>query len=102
MEGRTADDHALATANSFFRGFDCNDPANPVGINPLEPNPYETTEEQVDDLLKVAERLFGTLDEMRRLRNVLQSSMTLTVELNRLAEQIPKTARTPLLGPVST
>ena len=64
--------------------LDLDDPDNPLRINPLEPNDEETTEEQVDDLLKTAERLFGSLEEMRRLRNILRSTFTLIVELNRV------------------
>lgn len=60
------------------------DRTNPLRINPLEPNEFETTEEMVDDLLKVTERLFGNVDEMRRLRQTLRNTFWTIAELNAL------------------
>lgn len=64
--------------------LDLDKPSNPLRLNPLEPHPDETTEEQVDDLLKVAERLFGDIDQMRRIRNTLRNTLWVIAELNRL------------------
>jgi len=69
-------------ARYLFLNID--DAENPVRLNPLEPQEGETTEEQVDDFLKAAERLFGSLEEMRRLRNVLRGTLWVIAELNRL------------------
>jgi len=68
----------------LFLDLDSED--NPLRLNPLEPQGSETTEEQVDDFLKVAERLFGSIDEMRRLRNTLRNTLWVIAELNRLPQ----------------
>ncbi len=67
--------------------LDIDSAANPFRVNPLEPQGDETTEEQVDDFLKVAERLFGSIDAMRRVRNNLRNSCWVIAELNRLPLQ---------------
>ena len=71
--------------------LDLTDVHNPLRLNPLEAQPDETSEQQVDDLMKVLERVLGnTLAEQRKLRNVLRGAFLLTAELNRLApEQRP-------------
>ena len=74
--------------------LDLDSPANPLRLNPLEPHPDETTEEQVDDILKVAERLFGSIDQMRRIRNTLRNTLWAIAELNRL----PADRRPPVDG----
>ena len=70
--------------------MDINSDHNSVRINPLEPNYYETTEEQVGDLLKVTERLFGDLREMRRLSSIISTSMTAVIELNKRFMDTPE------------
>lgn len=66
--------------------LDASDPANPIRLNPLEPQGEETSEEQVDDLLKAVERLLSSLEDQRRLRNVLRGTFLMIAELNRLPE----------------
>lgn len=73
--------------------LDLDSEENPLRLNPLEPQGSESTEEQVDDFLKVAERLFGSIDEMRRLRNTLRNTLWVIAELNRLPQsQQPRLA----------
>jgi hypothetical protein len=61
------------------------DPANPIRLNPLEPSGDETSEQQVDDLMKALERLLGaSLEEQRKLRNVLRGAFLMIAELNHL------------------
>ena len=67
-----------------FLFLDLDDPENPLRLNPLDPASGETTEEQVDDLLKISERLFGSMDEMRRIRQTLRGVFWVIAELNRL------------------
>ena len=67
--------------------LNADDPNNPLKINPLDPGSGETTEEMVDDLLKIAERLFGSVDEMRRIRQTLRNTLWVLAELNRLPEK---------------
>ena len=69
--------------------LDIDDPSYPLKLNPLEPVGEETTEEVVDDLLKVVERLFGSVDEMRRIRQTLRNALWVIVEINRLPEKHP-------------
>lgn len=65
--------------------LDASDDRNPLRLNPLEACEGETSEQQVDDLMKALERLFeGKLEEQRRLRNVLRAAFMLIAELNRL------------------
>ncbi|HKH47661.1 MAG TPA: hypothetical protein VKM72_23640 [Thermoanaerobaculia bacterium] len=79
--------HARGDFAEQYLFLDVADPENPVRLNPLEPQGAESTEEQVDDLLKAIERLFpGTLEEQRRLRNVLRNAFWVLAELNRLPE----------------
>lgn len=66
-----------------FLFLNVTDPANPLRINPLAPNPGETVEGQVDDLMKAFDRLFGDLTETRRLRGMVRSTLWLVAELNR-------------------
>lgn len=88
-QGLTPDE--IEAVLSTFLFLNPSDASNPLRINPVEPNEDESTEEQVDDLLKVAERLFGTVDETRRLRQVLRNTLWVLVELNRLPpEDRPK------------
>ena len=63
------------------------DPQNPLRFNPLEASEDESTEEAVDDLMKTAERLFGSVDETRRLRQTLRNTLWVIAELNRLQEE---------------
>lgn len=90
---------AAALETSTERGFDRRDladrylfldgtdDANPLRLNPLEPHAGETSEQQVDDLMKALERLFeGQLERQRRLRNVLRAAFMTLCELNRLPE----------------
>lgn len=68
--------------------LDLRDPDNPLKVNPLEGNPLETVEHQVDDLMRALERLLGrSLEDQRRLRNIMRGVLTITAELNRLAEK---------------
>lgn len=76
--------HDLAQLAASYRFLDLDSAANPLRINPLEPQGDETTEEQVDDFLKVAERLFGSIDAMRRIRQNLRNTCWVIAELNRL------------------
>ncbi len=64
--------------------LDLKDEQNPVRINPLEPQGSETSEHQVDDLLKALERLLGNMEERVRLRNILKGAFMMIAELNRL------------------
>src|SRR5882724_1185202 len=65
--------------------LDAADPANPIRFNPLEPQGGESSEAQVDDLMKALERLLGgTLEEQRKLRNLLRGTFFMLAELNRL------------------
>jgi hypothetical protein len=80
--------HSRADFAAQYLFLDVADPENPLRLNPLEPQGTESTEEQVDDLLKAIERLFpGTLEEQRRLRNVLRNTFWVFAELNRLSEE---------------
>ncbi len=75
--------------------LDASDEGNSLQLNPFESSPHESSEQQVDDLMKALERLFdGKLEEQRRLRNVLRATFILIAELNRL----PLRQRPPLLG----
>ncbi len=68
--------------------LDGTDDHNPLRINPLEPQDDESSEQQVDDLMKALERLFeGKLEEQRKLRNVLRAAFMMIAELNRLPRQ---------------
>ena len=79
-----------------YRFLDLSDPENPLQINPLAPHPLETVEQQVDDLMRALERLLGnSLEEQRKLRNVLRGTFALTAEFNRL----PASTLPPFLHP---
>lgn len=68
-----------------FLFLDATDPENPIRFNPLEPQAGESSEEQVDDLMRALERLLGgTLEEQRKLRNILRGAFLMIAELNRL------------------
>ncbi len=70
-----------------YHFLDLSDADNPLRLNPLERQGDETTEHQVDDLLKTIERIVGgSLEEQRRLRNILRSAFWVIAELNRLLE----------------
>jgi hypothetical protein len=78
--------HSIDRLLEQFLFLDLDSELNPLRLNPLEPQGRETTEEQVDDFLKVTERLFGSIDEMRRLRNTLRNTLWVIAELNRLPD----------------
>jgi hypothetical protein len=78
--------HDLGPLLERYLFLDLDTAGNPLRINPLAPVADESTEEQVDDFLKVAERLFGSIDEMRRIRNTLRGTLWVIAELNRLPE----------------
>lgn len=64
--------------------LDANDPENPVRLNPLDAQDDESSEQQVDDLMRAIERLLGSMEEQRKLRNILRGVFLMTAELNRL------------------
>ena len=83
-----ASDHGFQRRELLQRYLflDGTDDDNPLRINPLEPYPGETSEQQVDDLMRALERLLGgKLEDQRRLRNVLRAAFMMLNELNRLA-----------------
>ncbi len=79
--------HELDSLLERYLFLDLDTPANPLRLNPLEPQGEETTEEQVDDFLKAAERLFGDIDQTRRIRNNLRNCLWVIAELNRLPQE---------------
>ncbi|MEE4247008.1 MAG: hypothetical protein V2I33_16465 [Kangiellaceae bacterium] len=84
---KLTEEQVEATLESYLF-LDLEDHSNPLRINPLEPQADDSTEELVDDLLKVCERLFGSVEQMRRLRQILRCSFWVVVELNRLPESL--------------
>lgn len=80
--------HSRFELGERYLFLDVTDSENPLRLNPLEPQGAETTEQQVDDLLKAIERLFPkTLEDQRRLRNILRNALWVLAELNRLPEE---------------
>ncbi len=85
-----ASDHGFQRRELLQRYLflDGTDDDNPLRINPLEPHANESSEQQVDDLMRALERLLGgNLEDQRRLRNVLRAAFMMLAELNRLPRE---------------